>query len=76
MTTFQDFVRWYNNKDVVKDKLKLGYALPNFASICQHKSTNNKFYPFVEADKDLHDKKREDKTGGPSIVYTRKAVVD
>ena len=36
----------------------------------------HKFFPFVESDKDLHDKIREDMTGGPSIVFTRKAVVD
>ena len=93
MTTFQDFVRWYNNKDVVPtleamqkmmefyhnkgiDMLKLGCRLPNLANICLHKSTNSKFYPFVEADNDLHDKIREDMTGGPSIVFTRKAIVD
>ena len=93
MTTFQDFVRWYNNKDVVPtleamqkmmefyhnkgiDMLKLGCTLPNLANICLHKSTNSKFYPFVETDKDLHDKIREDMTGGPSIVFTRKAIVD
>ena len=93
MTNFQDFVRWYNNKDVVPtleamqkmmefyhnkgiDMLKLGCTLPNLANICLHKSTNNKFYPFVEADKDLHDKIRENMTGGPSIVFTRKGVVD
>ena len=93
MTTFQDFVRWYNNKDVVPtleamqkmmefyhnkgiDMSKLGCTLPSLANICLHKSTNSKFYPFVEADKDLHDKIREDMTGGPSIVFTRKAIVD
>ena len=46
------------------------------ANISLHKSTNNKFYPFVEADKVLHDKVREDMTGGPSIVFPRKAVVN
>ena len=93
MTTFQDFVRWYNNKDVVPtldamqkmmefyhnkgiDMLKLGCTLPNVANTCLHKSTNNKCYPFVEADKVLHDKIRKDMTGGPSIVFTTKAVVD
>ena len=93
MTTFQDFVRWYKNKDVVPtleamqkmmefyhtkrfDMLKLGCTLLNLANICLNKSTNNKFYPFVEADKDLHYKKREDMTGGPSLVFTRKAVLD
>ena len=94
MTTFRDFVKWYNNKDVVPtlaamqklmefyhnlgiDMLKLGCTFPNLANICLHKSTNKKFFlPFVESDKDLHDKIREDITGGPSIVFTRKAVVD
>ena len=86
MTTFQDFVMWYNNKDVVPtleaiqkmmefyhnkgfDMLKLGCTLHNLPNICLHKSTNNNFYPFVEADKDLYDKIRDDMTGGPSIVY-------
>ena len=93
MSTFRDFVKWYNNKDVVPtleamqkmmefyhnkgiDMLKLGCTLPNLANICLHKSKNHKFFPFVESDKDLHDKIREDMTGGPSIVFTRKAVVD
>ena len=87
MTTFQDFARWYNNKDVVPtleamqkimkfyrnkgiDMLKLGGRLPNLANICLLESANNKFYPFVEAEKDLHDKIREVMTGGPSIVFT------
>ena len=90
MTTFQDLVMWYNNKDVVQtleamhkmmefyhnkgiDMIKLGCTLPNLAHICLRKSTNNKFYPFVEADKDLHDKIREDMTGGSSNVFYRKA---
>ena len=38
--------------------------------------TPYKFDPFVKADNDLHDKIREDMTGGPSIVFTTKAVVD
>ena len=93
MFTFRDFVKWYNNKDVVPtleamqkmmefyqnhriDMLKLGCTLPNLAKICLHKSTYHKFFPFVETDKDLNDKIREDMTGGPSIVFTRKAVVD
>ena len=93
MTVFKDFLKWYNNKDVVPtleamqkmiqfyhnkgiDMLKLGCTLPNLANICLHKSTNYKFYPFCESDKDLCEKIREDMTGGPSIVFTRKAVVD
>ena len=93
MSSFKDFLRWYNNKDVVPtleamqkmiafqhdkdiDMLKLGCTLPNLANISLHKSTDAKIYPFTEADKDLLEKFREDVVGGPSIVFTRKAVVD
>ena len=41
-----------------------------------HKSTDAKFYPFIEGDKNLLQKIREDIVGGPSIVFTRKAVAD
>ena len=92
-STFKDFLRWYNNKDVVPtleamqkmlafyhkkgiDLLKLGCTLPNLANICLHKSTSAKFYPFTETYKDLLEKIREDMVGSPSIVFTRKAVVD
>ena len=91
--TFKDFLRWYNNKDVVPtleamqkmlafyhkkgiDMLKLGCAFPNLVNICLHKSTSAKFYPFTETDKVFLQKIREDMVGGPSIVFTRKAVVD
>ena len=56
--------------------LKLGCTLPNLAKICQHKSTNYKFYLFCENNTDLCEKIREDMTGGPSVVFTRKALVD
>ena len=84
MSSFKDFFRWYNNKDVPTleamqkmiafyhdkdiDMLKLGSTL--------HKSTDAKFYPFTEGDRDLLEKIREDVVGGPSIVFTRKAIVD
>ena len=55
--------------------LKLGCTLPNVANICLHKSTDAKFYPIREEDKDLLEKYQEDVVGGPSIVFTRKAVV-
>ena len=93
MQYFSDFLKWYNNKDVVPtleamqkliefyhnkgiDMLKLGCTLPNLAKICLHKSTDSKIYPFTESDKDMLEKIREDMVGGPSIVFTRKAVVD
>ena len=86
LATFRDFVKWYNNNDFVPtldamqkmmdiyynkgiDMLKLGGTLANLANICLK---NHNFFPFVEADKDLLDKIREDLTGGPSIVCTRK----
>ena len=56
--------------------LKLGFTLPNLENICLHKSTNEKFYPFCESDRDLCEKIREDMTGRPAIVFTRKLVVD
>ena len=41
------------NHDKGIDTLKLGCILPNLANICLHKSTDAKFYPFREGDKDL-----------------------
>ena len=93
MSTFKEFLRWYNSKDVLPtlegmqkmivfyhdkdiERLKLGCTLPNLANICLHKSTVAKFYPFTEGDKDFLEKIREDVVGGPSVVFTRKAVVD
>ena len=49
---------------------------PKLANICLHKSTSTKLYPFSETDKYLLQKIREDIVGGPSIVFTRKVVVD
>ena len=70
----QKMNEFYHQKEI--DMLKLGCTLPNLANICLHKSTDSKFYPFTESDKDLLEKIREDMVGGPSIVFTRKAVVD
>ena len=55
--------------------LKLGCTLSSLANICLQKSTNEKFYPFCENGRELCEKIREDMTGGPSIVFTRKANV-
>ena len=93
MKSFEDFLMWYNNKDVVPtleampkmiefyhqketDMLKLGCTSPNSANICLHKSTDSKFHPFTESDKDFLEKIREDTVEGPPIVFTRKAVFD
>ena len=47
----QKMFSFYHDKEV--DTLKLGYTLPNLANICFHKSTDAKFYPNTEVDKDL-----------------------
>ena len=65
---------FYHNKRL--DMLKLGCTLPNLANICLHKSTDSKYYPFTESDKDFLEEIREIMVGGLSIVFTRKAVVD
>ena len=74
LEAMQKMIAFYHDKDI--DMLKLGCTLPNLANICLHKSTDAKFYPITEGDKDLLEKIREDVVGGPSIVFTRKAVVD
>ena len=70
----QKMIEFHHNKGI--DMLKHGCRLPNLANTCSHKSTDSKFYPFTESDRDLLEKIREDMVGGPSIVYTHKAVVD
>ena len=74
LEAMQKMIEFYQQKEI--DMLKLGCTWPNLANICLHKSTDSKFYPFTESDKDLLEKIREDMVGGPSIVFTRKAVVD
>ena len=67
-------MEFYNNKGI--DMLKPGCTPTNLGTFCLHKSTNKKFYPFVKADKDLHVKIRDNITGVPSIVFTKKVVVN
>ena len=74
LEAMQKMLAFYHKKGI--DMLKLGCTLPNLANFCLHQSTSAKFYPFTESDKDLLQKIREDMVGGPSIVFTRKAVVD
>ena len=74
LQTMQKMIQFYHKKGI--GMLKLGCTFPNLANMGLHKSTNHKFYPFCESDKDLCEKIIEDMTGGPSIVFTRKAVVD
>ena len=70
----QQMIAFYHDKGI--NMLKLGCTLPNLANICLHKSFDYKFYPFFSSDSDLLEKLREDMTGGPSIVFTRKAVAN
>ena len=44
-------IEFYHQKKI--DMLNLGCTLPNMANICLHKSTDSKFYPTTESDKDL-----------------------
>ena len=74
LKAMQKLVKFYHQKKI--DMLKLGCTLPNLANFCLHKSTNENFYLFCESDRDLCEKIRRDMTGGPSIVFTRKAAVD
>ena len=74
LEAMQKMIVFYHEKDI--DMLELGCILPNLANICLHKSTDAKFNPFTDGDKDLFEKIREDIVGGPSIVFTHKAVVD
>ena len=71
LEAMQKMMEFYHSKGI--DMLKLGCTLPNLANICLHNSTNHKFFPFVEADKDLQDKLREDMTCGPFIVFYQKS---
>ena len=74
LEAMQKMIEFYHQKEI--DMLKLGCTLPNMANICLLKSTGSKFYPFTESDKDLLEKIREDMVGGPSIVFTGKAVAN
>ena len=74
LEAMQKMIEFHHNKGI--DMLKLGYTLPNLANICLHKSTDSKFFPLTDSDKDLLEKLRKDMVGGLSIVFTHKAVVD
>ena len=54
------------------EMLKLGCTLPKLANICLQKSTDSKFHPLTESDKDLSEKIREDMVNGTFIALTQK----
>ena len=72
--TTQKLIAFYHDLGI--NMLKLFCTLPILANFCLHKPTDEKFYPVREADKNLLEKIRGDVVGGPSIVFTSKAVVD
>ena len=74
LEALQKMIAFYHDKDI--EMLNFGCTLLNLANFCLHKSTDAKFYPFTEGDKDQLEKFREDVVGGPSIVFKREAVVD
>ena len=74
LEAMQKMIAFYHNKDVFI--MKLGCTLRNLANNCLKKSADEKFYSFTEGDKESFEKIQEDVVGGPSIVFTRKAVAD
>ena len=70
----QKAIQFYHNKGI--DMLKLGCKLLNFSKHMFTQMYKLYFYPYCESDKDLCEKIREVLTGGPSIVFTQKALVD
>ena len=74
LEAMQKMIEFHYQKET--DKLKSGCNLPNLANFCLHEPTVSKFYPFTESDKDLLEMIREVMVGGPSVLFTRKAVVD
>ena len=70
----QKMMGLHHDKDV--HMLKVACKLPNLTINCLHNSLEEKFYPFMEANKEMLEKIRDNIVGGPSILLTRKPVVD
>ena len=51
LEAMQKLIEFYHDKDI--DLLNLGCTLPNLANICLYKSTDAKYYLFMEEDKNL-----------------------
>ena len=73
LEAMQKLVEFYHNKALICSSVGVFYIT---SPTCLHTSTSAKCHPFTESDKDLLSKVREDMLGGPSIVFTRKAVID
>ena len=74
MEAVQKMVELYHNERIVM--LKFGRTLPISANISIHYSVHSKLCPFTEMENYLVEKKQKDMFAGPSIVFTRNAVVD
>ena len=74
LEAIRKMINFHYDKDI--HSIKTGCTLPNLADICLHKSTDTKYYPITEADRDLLEKTEENVVGGTSIVFTRKAVFE
>ena len=64
----------YHNEGA--EMLKHGCTLPNIATFVLQKSTTETYCPFTESNKDLSEKIHEDMVVGPSIVFSREAVLE
>ena len=73
MKAKQKMIALYKDKDI--EMVKFCCTLPNQTNICLYKSTDAKFYPFTEEDKEFLENPQV-VVGGSSIVFTRKAIVD
>ena len=71
LEALQKMISFYHAKDI--DMLKIGFTLPTLANRLLHSSTNEKFFPFIEKDKEYDDYIRKWLTGGPSIIFNRYA---
>ena len=74
LEAMQEMVEFYHNNG--NDMPKLGCTSHNLVNICLHGSTTAKFCQLTESNKNLRPEALEDMVGGPSKVFTRKAVVD
>ena len=70
----QKMIAIYHDNDI--DMLNLGCNLTSPANLWLYKPNEAKIYPIMEPDESLREKIRKDVVGDPSIVSTRKAVVD
>ena len=74
LEAIQKMVEFHHNKGI--DELNFGLTNPNLANFFLNSSTSAKYQPITEIDKTFFSKVREVMVAGPSIVCTRKTLVD